>query len=287
TPQGFLLGITSPMPLFYTAFTSGVLGTSIAAGIGFLLLALQTPAHISGGGYFVGLCLAPLFVAWWLERANGFVTARSISGKVLGDMLSIIAVAGSLIVALVLLTLDRALAVHGGLVAVGQQFLVAIIDEFAAGSKMKSSDVALFKDDLLKRGQWLFSDIGARWLLFMTFAAGIAARMAKRSGKFGGANMRALSLPQWFAIPLLGSVLLSLAGGATGFVMSVIAMTLGAAAALHGMSVVHAMSRGLRLRPLILGSIYAIWMVYFPAGILLALLGVTDSRMNLRSAGPS
>jgi len=283
SPLGFLLGITSPIPLFYTAFTSGVVGTGIAAGVGFFLMALQTPAEISGGGYFIGLAATPLFVAWWLERSGAFFSTKAVSGKTLGDMVSIVAIAASLIIAFSLLSIDRALSSQGGLVELGQDFIFAIIDEFAAGTKMPSGDVAQLKADILAAGKWLFVDTGARWLMFTALGAGVAARLAKRSGKFSGGKMRALVLPRWFAIPLLSATILSLLGGALGFSMGVIAMTLGAASALHGLSVVHSLSRGLRLRPLILGSIYGVCYIYLPAAILLALLGLTDSRMNLRN----
>jgi hypothetical protein len=282
---GVLLGVLSPLPLFFSAMTSGLLGTAIASGAGFALLAMQTPAILSGGFYLLGMGFAPLFLAWRLDRDKRFGPSAQIDGAYIGKQLSVIALLGGAAMALAILNADQALADKGGLTAFARDVMFSAINQMAAGSQMTNGEVADLKAKAAAMGNAAFIGSGSAWLLVMALNAALAALFAKRTGRFGGAALADLVLPRWFIFPLVAFSIMSFSAGSPGLAIGVLAITLVAAAALHGLAVIHSLSRGVTARSFLLAGIYVVCLLFNPAGILLALLGVADSRLGLRHRG--
>lgn len=282
---GIILGVLTPLPLFYCAVTAGLLSTAIASGIGFGLLALQTPSILSGGFYLVGMGFAPLVLAWRLDNAQRFGPSGTVDGVFIGKQLSLIALLGGAIMALAILNADQALADKGGLSAFAKDIMFAAINEMASGSQMSNADVADLKTKAANMGNTAFMGSGSAWLLLMALNAALAALFAKRTGGFGGAALSDLAMPRWFVFPLVAFSILGFSAGSPGLALGVLAITLIAAAALHGLAVIHSLSRGMNARSILLTGTYTVCLFFNPAGILLALLGLVDTRLSLRHRG--
>ncbi|MEO0413095.1 MAG: DUF2232 domain-containing protein [Pseudomonadota bacterium] len=284
---GFALGVLSPLPLFFTALTAGLTGTALATLLAFGLLALQAEAILSVGVFLLGLAGAPLYLAWQMDRAGQM--PRRLSGQAIGAHLAVLALAGGALIGLSLLQLDKALVEVGGLSGYARLSVDAFVNAMAAGGNVRNADLMTMKVQANALGAAIYAVAGAIWLIFMAVNAGIAARIAKSAPSFDFANIRMLQMPRWVIFPVIAFSVLSLSSGTPGVAMAVLAVTLLMACALQGLSVIHFVSQKLRYRGAFLFGVYALCFFFNPAGLLLALMGLIDSRLDLRqrlASGP-
>lgn len=283
---GFSLGILTPLPLFYIAMTSGLTGTALATGVGFGLIAITAPLILSGGLYLFGMCLAPMLLAWRMERETGFGPAVVLSGMTIGKVLALIALVGGSGIALAFLNMDQSLADQGGVLGAARQMFYALVDQTAAGAQMSNTDLLAMKAQFDGLGTLVFVGAGASWLINAALNAGLAATLAKRAGQLGGAQMSALRLPRWFAIACAVFLMLSFTAGSPGLALTILAVTLLACTMLQGLAITHAFSRSLPARGLFLTLLYGLCLLT-PTQILLALLGLADTHFDLRARSAS
>ncbi|MEM7569028.1 MAG: DUF2232 domain-containing protein [Pseudomonadota bacterium] len=280
---GLSIGLLSPLPLFVTAMISGLTGTALATLLAFGLLALQADALLSVGVFLMGIAGPPLYLAWRMDmRHRDPSSPRRLTGRAIGNHLAIMALAGGALMGLSLLQLDKAMVETGGLTGYAQRSIDAATDAMAAGGGMSNSSVIAMKAQANALGARLFVVAGAMWLLLMVMNAGIAGRLAKQMPSFEKAHMRMVQLPRWFVFPVAAFTILSLSSGIPGVAIAVLAITLLTAAAIQGLSVIHYASHTLRHRGAFLFGVYALCFFFNPAGILLALMGLADSRLDLR-----
>ena len=275
---GMTFGLISPLPLFFTALTAGLTSTGIATLLAFWLVSLQTPSVLSVGFFFLGMTLVPLFLAWRLENRG----LRALSGKMLGRHLSTVSIVGGLVLAAGFLYLDRALAGHGGVLPTVQMYVGAFLDMLVSNGGLDARDAADLRLRVGSLSASLVALTGSVWLTVMALNAGLAARIAKGSPTFDRASMHMLMMPRWVSLLVLAFGILSLSAGRAGLAMAIVAGTLLTAAALQGLSVIHFISKNLRYRGFLLTAVYGLCLLFNPAGLLLALFGLADSRLDLR-----
>lgn len=280
---GSAIGMFSPLPLFYTALTAGLTGTALAVLVAFGLLALQAKAILSVGVFLIGLAAAPVYLAWRMDaEQSDSESKRSLGGPSIGRHLSVIALGGGAVMALSLLQLDKMLVDTGGLSGYARLWVDALVEAIAAGGRMRNADVIAMKAQANALGANLFVGSGAMWLFIMALNAGLASRIAKRAPSFDQAKIAWLQMPRWFVFPAFAFTVLSMSSGLPGVAMGVLSVTLLAAAALQGLSVLHYVSSGMKYPTAFLIAMYTLCFIFNPAAILLALLGLADSRIDLR-----
>lgn len=280
---GLILGVASPFALFFIAITTGLTGTVIAAGVGFALIALMTPAIISAGLYLFGVCCAPIILAWRMERETGFGPNTRLTGDVIGKALGITALIGGGALAFAFLHGYPTLSdpVNGALGMMRQAFFAAV-DQIAAGSKMPNAELIQTKAQFDALGPMVFGGIGAVWLFIAALNGSLAAMFAKKTGRFGGADIAQLRLARWIVFPVAGTFILGFSNGAPGLAFTGLSITLFAAVLLQGLSVAHAYSKGLPARGILLTLVYLACLLS-PLKILLVLVGLVDTRFDLRA----
>jgi hypothetical protein len=112
----------------------------------------------------------------------------------------------------------------------------------------------------------------------------LAGRVVKFSGRLARpwpvlAEMR---LPRATGAALAAAIVLSMAGGLLGIIAGVVSSTLLMAFGFLGFAVLHAITRGMQARGLLLGAAYAAVLVFGWPILALALLGLVDVLFDLR-----
>ena len=113
----------------------------------------------------------------------------------------------------------------------------------------------------------------------------LAGRVVKFSGRLGRPwpDLMELRFPRPAAIALLAAVLVSLAGGLVGVIAGVAASSLTIAYGILGFAILHAITRGMSGRPLILGASYAaVAFLGWPV-LALCMLGLADALIDIRA----
>lgn len=112
----------------------------------------------------------------------------------------------------------------------------------------------------------------------------LAARVVKFSGllKRPWPNFSAMTFPRSVAAVLAVAIVLSFVGGLIGIVAGVLAAGLLIAYGVLGFAVLHALTIGLKNRPLVLGGVYASVIVFSWPVLALCLLGLGDTAFDLR-----
>jgi hypothetical protein len=109
--------------------------------------------------------------------------------------------------------------------------------------------------------------------------------VVKFSGRLGRPwpDLTELRLPRPAAIALLAAVLVSLAGGLIGVIAGVAASSLTIAYGILGFAILHAITRGMSGRPMILGASYAaVALLGWPV-LALCMLGLADALIDIRA----
>lgn len=113
----------------------------------------------------------------------------------------------------------------------------------------------------------------------------LAARVVKFSGRLARPwpDLSAMTFPPLVAAALALAVALSFLGGLVGIVAGVVSASLFIAYGVLGFAVLHAITRGINSRGLILGAVYAAVMVFGWPMLVLCLLGLAETALGLRA----
>lgn len=113
----------------------------------------------------------------------------------------------------------------------------------------------------------------------------LAGRVVKFSGRLARPwpDLSAMTFPPLAAAALAVALAASFVGGMAGIVAGVVTAALVMAYGILGFAVLHAITRGVRSRPFLIGSIYASVLVFGWPLLMLSLLGLVDNVFNLRA----
>jgi hypothetical protein len=113
----------------------------------------------------------------------------------------------------------------------------------------------------------------------------LAGRIVKFSGRLTRPwpDLAAMTFPRPMALVLAAAALTTVLGGMLGIVSSVVAAALLMAYGVLGFAVLHAITRGMKARGLVLGGIYtAVLVIGWPV-FALCLLGLIETAIDLRA----
>lgn len=113
----------------------------------------------------------------------------------------------------------------------------------------------------------------------------LAGRVVKFSGRLTRPwpDLSAMTFPPSVAIVLAIAVTLSFFGGLVGIIAGLLSASLTIAYAVLGFAVLHAITRGMNVRPFLLGSVYGAVIVFGWPVLALSLLGLVDAAAGLRT----
>ena len=113
----------------------------------------------------------------------------------------------------------------------------------------------------------------------------LAGRVVNFSGRLKRPwpDLSALTFPRWLGAALAVAMALSFIDGFVGIVAGVLSASLFMAYGVLGFAVLHAITRGIKSRPFVLGSIYGAVMVFGWPVLGLCLLGLIESVFELRA----
>jgi hypothetical protein len=113
----------------------------------------------------------------------------------------------------------------------------------------------------------------------------LAGRVVNLSGRLKRPwpDLSAVAFPRWLVAALAMAMALSFIDGFVGIVAGVLAASLFMAYGVLGFAVLHAITRGVKGRPFVLGSIYGAVMVFGWPVMALCLLGFAESVFELRA----
>jgi hypothetical protein len=291
TPLALALAYLAPMPLMIAAFGWGALGGLVAAVVA--ASALVAVFDLQGALAFLLVVAAP---AWILptfavlpryappwRRGDAGVPARTPVGAVVTLAAALGALAGLAGLATLIIGYS---GYEAGLQALIAELTPAIeqavqgVDVLPDG--VSARDVA---EQVAKLAPLATATLGFLTLCANLYAAGRSAALSHRLPRPWP------DLPTEFVLPRPLAVVAVIAVGVAIALPEpidqfawVFAGPLGAAYALQGLAVLHALSRGLPLRPLLIVALY------FCCGVragwtlpLIALVGLVDSAVNLRA----
>ena len=293
TPLALALAYLAPLPLMIAAFGWGALGGLVAAAIA--ASALVAVFDLQGALIFLLFVAAP---AWllptfavlpryappWRRDGDAEVPARTPVGAVVALAAALGALAG--LAGLATLIVGYSGGYEAGLQALVSE-LTPAIEQALEGvvvlpDGVTARDVA---EEVAKLAPLATATLGFLTLCVNLYAAARSAALSHRLPRPWP------DLPTEFVLPRpLAAVAVVVIGAAialpepTDQFAWVFAGPLGAAFALQGLAVLHALSRGLPLRPLLIVALY------FCCGVragwtlpLIALVGLVDSAVNLRA----
>ena len=289
TALAYALAFLAPMPLMIAAFGWGALGGLLAAAVA--SLALVAVFDLQGSLTFLLAVAAP---AWILQtfsvlprcappwrRGDPDVPARTPVGAVVTLAAALGALAGLAFLATL---------ISGGGYEAGLQELIS---ELTPMAEQASQGVDVLPEGVSARD---FAEYVAK---LAPLATATVAFLVLCLNLYAAARSTALSrrlprpwpdLPTEFVLPRPLAFVTVVAVGAaialpepTDQFAWVFAGPLGAAYALQGLAVLHAMSRGLPLRPLLMVALYFCCAIRAGGTLpLIGLVGLVDSAVNLR-----
>ncbi len=124
----------------------------------------------------------------------------------------------------------------------------------------------------------------AVWTLFMVANLWLAGKIVTMSGNALRPMPEAMQmrLPRQAVLGFAAATGLALLGGTIGLYAKAASAALFVAFVLLGLAVVHAVTRGMAARPLILGTIYMFTLLFGWTAVLIAMVGLADPAMNFR-----
>jgi hypothetical protein len=113
----------------------------------------------------------------------------------------------------------------------------------------------------------------------------LAGRIVNVSGRLRRPwpALSAMAFPAMTPTLLAATVAGLLVAGLTGIIASVFAASLATAYAVLGFAVLHAITRGMNTRGLVLACVYVLVVFVPPALVMIALLGLADTAINIRN----
>ncbi len=113
----------------------------------------------------------------------------------------------------------------------------------------------------------------------------LAARIVKFSGRLTRPwpALAEMTFPKLFSVTLAAAIALSFLDSLVGIVAGVLSAALLMAYAVLGLSVLHAITRGIGSRPFLLGGIYASVIIFGWPVLALCVLGIAETAFDLRA----
>lgn len=277
------LFLAAPLPIAVAGFAFGSIAAAIgAATLGIAAAIFVDPITGITALALVGLPVTAIVHYFGLSRASGpdGTTEWFPLGPILVRVAAI-AAAGTIVTGIV--TGFNAAELTTALRTDAAAWLEA------AGMSANDADIAWFVDAVVS--------------FLPVTTAGFAVAMAV-AGAFLGSSIAAslgyqvrprraawtVGLPRTAAIVFLAAALLSAIPGAVGDAASAVAGAFGTALLLVGLGVIHAVTRRIGARPLVLFLVYASIPLFGIPGLLYAALGILDTAIPLRpqtdAAGP-
>ena len=270
----------APLPILIAA-----LGWSHWAGLIAALIAAAGLAAIFGTYLFLAFLLGIGLPAWWLSYlallARHVVTpsADYIEWYPIGRLVVWAAILSSLVIVAVLLSLGTSEDSVRGALRSGFEFMLRRPD-------------APFEvpglPDINRQIDTLVSAAPPAAAVSVTLVNLISLWLAGRIVKVSGRLRRPWPDLAEIVFPAIAPTLLAAAaaglllGGLIGIVSSVFAAGLATAYAALGFAVLHAITRGMNSRGLVLTGVYVAVAFVWPALLMIALLGLADAALNIR-----
>jgi len=287
SPLAMALAYLAPLPIMIVSLGWGLDGGGLAGAVSVLALGLL--AGLPTGLLFAVSIAAP---AWLLAAFSATPVARYFSRRLPGSPAypsvgAIVALASLVGMALALTALVAVIVFYGGYAQAAKQ-IASSLGAIARGAFEDEREAALaaeFAGGLVRLAP---AAIAASTLLMLCVNLYAAARSTQMSHSLARpwpdvpANLR---LPWPLAIALLAGAAgaYALPAPASQYALIVVG-GLGGAFALQGLAVAHALSRGLKLRAVMLVALYACCLLRAKYTIpIVAALGVADAFARLRS----
>jgi hypothetical protein len=288
SPLAMILAYLAPLPIMIVTLGWGVGAGAVAAAISIVALGLL--AEPLSGVMFAASVACPAWglAAFAIAPLGHLFAAAARPGRTaqpsVGAIVILAAAIGMLGAAIVL---TAAIVIYGGYGEAAKKISTALTalagDAFEGGPEGASARE--FAETLVRFGP---AAIAASTLIMLCVNLYAAARSTQLSHRL---RRPWPDLPTSLSLPWpLGLLLIACAAGAYALplpasqYLSIGAAGLGAAFALQGLAVAHALSRGLKMRPVMLVALYAccIFRAKFTLPVLAA-LGLVDAFIKLRS----
>jgi hypothetical protein len=287
----FASGSLLSIPLFYLAplpILIAALGWGHLAGLIASLVASTVLGAIFGGLFFVSFMLGVGLPAWWLAYLAMLGRATPDGGVEwypIGRIAVWAALIASVIVMLVLFTLATdSETLRSELRKIFEPLLRANVPSPRGGSERSTQSflrlLAEYPDLVLPPAAAVLTTI------VTVFTLWLAGRIVRISGRLRRPwpDLAAMTFPP-FALPVLvaAGVASVLTSGLVGIFAMILTSSLLTAFGFLGLAVLHALTRRLNGRGFMLGGVYGAIVVFGWPLLLMALLGLIDMALNLRT----
>lgn len=289
--SGSLLSIPlfnlAPLPILIAG-----IGWSHLAALGAALVAALALAGAFGSLLFLNFLVGVGLPAWWLSYlallgrpAGGGDAPDRIEWYPVGRIVIWTALVSALVVALIVLMVASNV---DELREALRKSLGSVLRPPAGGAEGGGEAMAArpFMRVLMDHPERVLPPAAAvLTTLLQALTLWLAARVVQVSGRLRRPwpDISAMTFPSSALMLLVGAFLLSLLPGLLGVLASTLTAALLTAYALLGLAVVHALTRSVGGRGLILGSLYGGIAIFGWPLIFMSLLGLADTRLDLRA----
>ena len=287
SPLAMALAYLAPLPIMIVSLGWGLDGGGVAGAVSVLALGLL--AGPPTGFLFAASIAAP---AWLLAAFSATPIARYFARRPPGappfpSVGAIVALASFLGMALALAALVAVIVFYGGYAEAAKQ-VAAVLAEIARGALEDERKAALAVEFAKSLVVLAPAAIAASTLLMLCvnlYAAARSTQMSHSLARPWPDVPTSLHLPWTFAIALIACAAGAYALPAPASQFALIGVGgLGGAFVLQGLAVAHALSRGLKLRTVMLVALYACCLLRAKYTIpVAAALGIADAFARLRS----
>ncbi|MBV9287027.1 MAG: DUF2232 domain-containing protein [Hyphomicrobiales bacterium] len=286
SPLAMALAYLAPLPIMIATLGWGLGAGAAAAAISALALtALAEP--LSGLLYAASVAAPAWLLAAFAVAPVGPLIGRSPSRSGQASVGAIVALAAAIGMAAATIVLTAVIVVYHGY-GEGAKEVAAALAKLASQAMEDGVDEASareFADALVRVGPAAIAASTFLMLCVNLYAAARSAQLSHRLARPWADLPTSLSLPWplglfalvslagFFALPVPASQYFSIGAGG-----------LGGAFVLQGLAVAHALSRGLKLRPVMLAALYACCLLRAKYTLpVLAALGLIDAFARLRA----
>jgi len=287
SPLAMALAYLAPLPIMIVSLGWGLDGGALAGAVSVLALALL--AGLPTGLLFAASIASP---AWLLAVFSATPVARYFSRRPAGappypSVGAVVGLASFIGMALALAALVAVIAYYGGYSEAAKQIgaSLATIARSAFEDEAQGAVAAEFANSLVRLAPAAIAASTLLMLCVNLYAAARSTQMSHSLTRPWPDIPTALHLPWPFAIALMASAAAAYAVPAPASQYALIVVGgLGGAFVLQGLAVAHALSRGLKLRTVMLIALYACCLLRAKYTIpVVAALGVADAFVRLRS----
>ena len=278
--SGSLLSIflfyVAPLPILIAALGWSHWAAAIAA-----LSAATSLAAVFGGMFFIAFMVGTGVPAWWLgylamlARPGG---SGALEWYPPGRLVLWCAGFAVLIISIGILTFGTDLDTFNAEMRKGLERVVQFRPDTSTTEKTNQTQLIEFMVAVLPSAAGVLATVTNVLNLWL------AARIVKFSGRLQRPwpELPAISFPRATAAVLAIAIALTFAGGMAGLLATVTSAALVVAYGILGFAVLHALTRGTKGRPLVLGATYAAVVMFFWPVVALCMLGLADTAIDLR-----